>query len=177
MHFVGTGSRVVIFTDSLVCLGAFSKGRSGSSALNRLCRKALSISIARDIKLSLFLCTFASELCRWPFSRSCVSLRGSGHVAEMSGRKPGRGGRRRKPGRGGRRSDEPPPLLSKRPHAGMAGFFTYGIFQITLLKYATLDLNTLILYTSTIQKFVDFAFPLYSQRESILEAMGSFFEV
>ena len=38
----------------------------------------------------------------------------------------------------------------------MAGFFTYGIFQITLLKYATLDLNTLILYTSTIQKFVDF---------------------
>ena len=54
MHFVGTGSRVVIFTDSLVCLGAFSKGRSGSSALNRLCRKALSISIARDIKLSLF---------------------------------------------------------------------------------------------------------------------------
>ena len=48
------GSRVVIFTDSLVCLGAFSKGRSGSFALNRLCRKALSISIARDIKLSLF---------------------------------------------------------------------------------------------------------------------------
>ena len=62
----------------------------------------------------------------------------------------------RKPGRGGRRSDEPPPLLNKRPHAGIAGFLTYGIFQITLLKYATLDLNTLNLYTSTIQKFVDF---------------------
>ena len=74
----------------------------------------------------------------------------------MPGRKPGRGGRRSKPGRGGRRSDEPPPLLNKRPHAGIAGFLTYGIFQITLLKYATLDLNTLILYTSTIQKFVDF---------------------
>ena len=44
------GTRVLFFTDSLVTLGAFSKGRSSVHALLQLCRRVAAISLATGIR-------------------------------------------------------------------------------------------------------------------------------
>ena len=46
-------SRTVIYSDSLVCIGAFDKGRSSSYFLNRICQKYLAVQLARDLVLVL----------------------------------------------------------------------------------------------------------------------------
>ena len=45
--------RYLVFTDSLVCLGALGKGRSSSPALLRLCRKFAAVRIGCGIRLLL----------------------------------------------------------------------------------------------------------------------------
>ena len=42
-------SRTVIYSDSLVCIGAFEKGRSSSYFLNRICQKYFAVQLARDL--------------------------------------------------------------------------------------------------------------------------------
>eukprot|EP00969_Alexandrium_andersonii_P282730 12499378-Alexandrium_andersonii.AAC.1 len=44
------GARVLQITDSLVTLGAYSKGRSSSSAVNRLCRRAAAVLVSTGIR-------------------------------------------------------------------------------------------------------------------------------
>ena len=43
------GSRLVVFQDSMVTLGANAKGRSSSLALNRLLRKSLALQLAKNV--------------------------------------------------------------------------------------------------------------------------------
>lgn len=50
---VTANKRVLVFLDSLVALGALSKGRSASRRLNRLCRKLAAYSVVGDIDLLL----------------------------------------------------------------------------------------------------------------------------
>ena len=45
--------RYLVFTDSLVSLGAFGKGRSSSPALLRLCRRWATVRMVLDIRISL----------------------------------------------------------------------------------------------------------------------------
>lgn len=50
---VTSGKRIVVFIDSLVALGALSKGRSASRRLNRTCRKVAAHSFLADVELLL----------------------------------------------------------------------------------------------------------------------------
>lgn len=50
---VTRGSRVLVYLDSLVGLGALAKGRSPSRRLNRPCRKLAAYSLLADVELLL----------------------------------------------------------------------------------------------------------------------------
>ena len=49
-------SRLVVFQDSLVTLGANATGRSSSVALNRVMRKSLALQLAKDVYTVGFHC-------------------------------------------------------------------------------------------------------------------------
>ena len=44
------GKRLMLFTDSMVCLGAFSKGRSSSAGVLHICRRQAALTLAFNIK-------------------------------------------------------------------------------------------------------------------------------
>lgn len=51
---VSRGHRVHLFVDSQVVLGAFAKGRSSSSPLNRLCQKVALLCLENNVRLELY---------------------------------------------------------------------------------------------------------------------------
>jgi len=84
--------RCVIYTDSLVVLGAFTKGRSSSRALNRLCRCYAALCLAFRIRPILKYVPSAENLADGP-SRGirypCVAPETKAKGLAASGRPPG----------------------------------------------------------------------------------------